>query len=456
MFITSSSHIRAFSTLFLITLQVGIGLTTSIKPVVSQTLPSLEQSPAQVPLPPASFEEISPSVNDEISPQFNRYLLGIGDTISVIVQRPPGLYRLGIGDSIGVTVQRFPDLSFQAAINPEGNIVVPLLGVLSLQGLTLQQAEAKIYTGLNRYVIDPIIFLSLTGQRPDLSFQAAISQDGNIVIPQVGKVSILGLSVEEAQEKIRLALIGITTDPVVVTLAQMRPVQVTITGEVFRPGIYSTSSGMPRITDILPLAGGSTLNADLRQVQIRRQLTDGSIISQNLNLYAALQNGGSPPNLRLQDGDAIIVTRREIGTDDGYDRKLVARSTLAVPQIKVRVLNYAAGGIATQSLPNGSTFIDALGGIRLDTANLRDIALVRFDPEQGKAVTQRLDARKVLAGDNSQNVALQDNDVIVIGRNLVGKITNVLNTITQPFFNVQSFLNFFQNFGSGLFGGGSN
>ncbi|MGM3306473.1 polysaccharide biosynthesis/export family protein [Anabaena sp. WFMT] len=456
MFIAPSSHIRAFSALFLITLQVGVSLTTSIRPVVAQNLPSLEQSPEQVPLPPASFEEMSPSANDEISPQFNRYLLGIGDTISVIVQRPPGLYRLGIGDSIGVTVQRFPDLSFQAAINPEGNIVVPLLGVLSLQGLTLQQAEAKIRTGLNRYVIDPIISLSLTGQRPDLSFQAAISQDGNIVIPQVGKVSILGLSVEEAQEKIRLALTSITTDPVVVTLAQMRPVQVTITGEVFRPGIYSASSGMPRITDILPLAGGSTLNADLRQVQIRRQLTDGSIISQNLNLYAALQNGGSPPNLRLQDGDAIIVPRREIGTDDGYDRKLVARSTLAIPQIKVRVLNYAAGGIATQSLPNGSTFIDALGGIRLDTANLRDIALVRFDPEQGKAVTQRLDARKVLAGDNSQNVALQDNDVIVVGRNLVGKITNLLNTITQPFFNVQSFLNFFQNFGSGLFGGDSN
>ncbi|MDP5017477.1 MAG: sugar ABC transporter substrate-binding protein, partial [Dolichospermum sp.] len=107
----------------------------------------------------------------------------------------------------------------------------------------------------------------------------------------------------------------------------------------------------------------------------------------------------------------------------------------------------------TQSLPNGSTFIDALVGIRLDTANIRDIALVRFDPEQGKAITQKLDAKKALAGDAAQNVSLQDSDVIVIGRNLVGKVTNLLNTVTQPFFNVQSFLRFFQNFGSGLFGG---
>lgn len=455
MFIVSSSHMRKFSVLCFLTLQVSVSLTTSISPVAAQPSPSLEQSPEQFTVPPTSSDVISPNENDEISPQFNRYLLGIGDGITVAVQRPPGPYRLGIGDAIAVTVERFPDLSFQAAINVEGNIAVPLLGVISLQGLSLQEAQEKIRAGLDRYVINPKILLSLSGQRPDLSFQATISQDGNIVIPQVGKVSVQGLSLEEAQEKIRLALTRITTDIIIVSLAQMRPVQVTITGEVFRPGIYSASSGMPRISDVLPLAGGSTLTADLRQVLIRRKLTDGSIVSQNINLYAALQNGGSLPNLRLQDGDAIIIPRREVGTDDGYDRKLVARSTLAIPQIKVRVLNYAAGGIATQSLPNGSTFLDVLGNVPLNTANLRDIALVRFDPEQGKAVTQRLDAKKALGGDASQNVALQDNDVIVVGRNLIGRISNLLNIITQPFFNVQSFTRFFENFGSGFFGGGS-
>ncbi|WP_071190694.1 polysaccharide biosynthesis/export family protein [Trichormus sp. NMC-1] len=455
MLMVPSFYMRKFSALCFLTLQVSVSLTTSILPVVAQPSPSSTESPEQFPIPPTSSEVISPNA-DEISPQFNRYLLGIGDGISVVVQRPPGPYKLGIGDSIAVTVERFPDLSFQAAINLEGNIVVPLLGVIFLKGLSLQEAQEKIRAGLDRYVINPKILLSLSGQRPDLSFQATISQDGNIVIPQVGQISIQGLSLDEAQEKIRLALSRITTDIIIVSLAQMRPVQVTITGEVFRPGIYSAGSGMPRITDILPLAGGSTLTADLRQVVIRRKLTDGSIVSQNINLYAALQNGGSLPNLRLQDGDAIIILRRELGTDDGYDRKLVARSNLAIPQIKIRVLNYAAGGIATQSLPNGSTFLDVLGSVPLNTANLRDIALVRFDPEKGKAVTQKLDAKKALGGDASQNVALQDNDVIVVGRNLVGKLTNLLSTLTQPYFNVQSFIRFFENFGSGLFGGGTN
>ncbi|WP_375510291.1 polysaccharide biosynthesis/export family protein, partial [uncultured Nostoc sp.] len=255
-------------------------------------------------------------------------------------------------------------------------------------------------------------------------------------------------TLEEAQEKIRLGLSSILPDPiVVVSLAGTRPVQVTISGEIFKPGIYPINSTTPRVADALLISGGSTLNADLRQVQVRRKLIDGSVISQTIDLYAALQNGGSIPNLRLQDGDAILVPRREVGNNDDYDRNLVARSSLATPQIRVRVLNYAAGGLSIQALPNGSTFVDALGGVNLDTANLRDIALVRFDPERGQAVTQKLDAKKALGGDASQNVALQDNDVLVVGRNLIGKITNFLTTITQPFFNVQSFLRFFDDFG---------
>lgn len=442
-FTSSNSNMRKLSFLCLITVQI----TTSFHPVLAEDLPPSQSLPS----PPESANVTPTNTNNEISPQFSNYFLAPGDTISVAVQRPPGIYHLGIGDSISLNVQRFPDLSFQAAINPEGNIIVPLLGTVPLQGLTLSQAEAKLRSQLDRYIINPVTVLSLVGQRSDLSFQAPIGIDGNIVVPQVGKISVQGLTLEEAQAKIRLALSKVAPNQIVdVSLSGMRPVQLTITGEVFRPGIYSASGTMPKITDILPLAGGSTLKADLRQVQVRRKLTDGSIISQKIDLYGSLQNGAAPPNLRLQDGDAVIVPQREIGTDEGYDRNLIARSTLAVPQIKVRVLNYAAGGIAIQSLPNGSTFVDALGGVSLATNNLRDIALVRFDPEQGKAITQRLDAKKALAGDASQNVALQDNDVIVVGRNLLGKITNLLTTITQPFFNVQSFLTFFQNIGNTL------
>jgi polysaccharide biosynthesis/export protein len=459
MFTSLIGNMRGLRALCFAGLQVGVFLGTVAQPTVAQTqppqAPSLGQpippatveSPLQPPSPPSSVEFAPLDFNDGISSQFNRYYLGPGDGLSIFVQRPPGRYRLGPGDSISVVVQRFPDLSFQAQINPEGNITVPLLGTISLQNLSLQQAQEKIRAGYNRYVVDPVVTLSLGVQRPEPNYQALINTEGNIAIPQLGIVSVQGLTLEEAQEKIRLGLSKILVDPVVtVSLASPRPVQITVSGEVFRPGIYPASAN-PRITDALLSAGGSTMMADLRQVQVRRRLVDGTVISQNLNLYASLQNGGSIPNLRLQDGDSITIPRREVGADDGYDRNLVARSSLAVPQIRIRILNYAGGGLITQALPNGSTFVDAIGGINPDNANLRDIALVRFDQERGKAVTQRLDAKKALQGDVTQNVPLQDNDVIVVGRNLLGKITNLLGTITRPFFDIQSFLRFFDTLG---------
>lgn len=432
---------RAFSTLYLFSFQVSIFFATPVIPVV-----------AQAPLPASTtdieFNQLGVGSN-EISPQLNRYILGPGDIITLQVQRPPGPYRLGPGDVISVAIERFPDLGFQASVNPEGKITVPLLGTVSLQNLTLAEAQNKIRSLFNTYVIDPIVTLSLVSQRPELNLSLAINPEGNVVLPQVGTVSLKGLSLEEAQEKIRLLLDRITPGQVVaVSLASPRTVQITISGEVSRPGIYPISSPTPRVADALLLAGGSTMMADLRQVQLRRKLIDGSVITQNIDLYSPLLNGEAAPNIRLQDGDAIVVMRRDFANDDNYDRNLIARSSLAQPQIRVRVLNYATGGLVTQTLPNGSNFVDVLSGVNPNFTNIRDIALVRFDPEQGKAITQRLNGKKALAGDATQNVPLQDNDVIVIGRNLIGKITNLINTLTQPFFSIQNFLNFFETFGS--------
>lgn len=472
MFIVRGCRMRLFYALSSAGLYVGVFLVTIVQPVVAQTSTQKRTSgqapppvtntpaklaPAPVPntpagqllrqppaSPPSSTDFIAPGLQEGMSPQLNRYLLGPGDSINVLVQRPPGPYRLGPGDSIGVSVLRFPDLSFQALINPEGNIIVPLLGTLSLKGLTLQQAQEKIRSGYNRFVVNPNVTLSLLAQRPEFNFSAQVNPEGNIIVPQVGTVSLQGLTLEEAQEKIRLALSRQLVNPLVsLSLIGQRPVQVTINGQVNRPGVYPINSATPRVSDALFLAGGSAMMADLRQVQVRRKLVDGSVVSQTLDLYTPLQNGGEIPNLRLQDGDAIIVPRRELANDKSYDRALVSRSTLATPQIRVRILNYAGGGIVTVPLPNGSTFIDVLAGINTDSANLSEIALVRFDPERGRAVKQTINGKKALAGDASQNVPLQDNDVIVVGRSLIGKITNIIGTITRPFFDVRTFLEFF-------------
>ena len=321
---------------------------------------------------------------------------------------PPGsssfnLYRLGAGDAVGVVVQRFPDLNFQAVIDQDGNITTPLLGKVALQGLTIDQAQEKVRQGVNRYVIDPIVLLALTNQRPVL---------------------------------------------------------VTLTGEISRPGVYPVPAPS-RISSALLSAGGATQTADLRSVIVRRTLNDGSTLEEKLDLVSPPKNGTALPDLRLQDGDVVVVSKLEPGADKDYDRGLVARSTLVKPQISVRVLSYARGGLGNVVLPSGSTFLDALtaAAVSPDTSDLRRIALIRFDPIQQKAVSREIDGKKVIMGDLAQNLALEDNDVIVVGRNLVGRVTYALNVFTQPFRDVLGFLLFFRELGNGatnLFGPTNN
>lgn len=306
-------------------------------------------------------------------------------------------YRLGPGDGLVVVVPRFPELSFQATLDLQGNIIVPLGGAVNLRGQTPQQAEATIFAIYNRYVVDPDVSL---------------------------------------------------------TLSTLRPVEVTIVGEVPRPGFYPLQA--PQLSVALITAGGSTQDADLRVVQIERQVPGGELLTQTVDLFTPLQTGASLPSLRLQSGDVITVPRLDPSRLDEYDRTLVANSTLAQPEITVRVLNRASGPQGTDArfgslrLPNGSRFLDALSqaGVNPDLAAYNRIAVLRFNPERGTADTITVDASAAVNGDLAQNIPLRENDVIVVDRNLLANVTYALNTFTQPFRDVLGFLLFFESLNS--------
>ncbi|NJL48670.1 MAG: polysaccharide export protein [Leptolyngbyaceae cyanobacterium SM2_5_2] len=303
-------------------------------------------------------------------------------------------YRLGPGDSIFVGVQRFPDLSFQATLDIQGNVVLPLAGTLSLDGVTLDQARDTITQLYNQYVIDPEVSVTLTTQRP---------------------------------------------------------VEVTVVGEVPRPGFYPLQA--PQLSVALVTAGGATTLADLRAIRVQRTQPNGNILERTVDLFTPLRLGQPIPDLRLQSGDVVTIPQLDPARLDEYDRNLVATSTLAQPEIVVRILNRASGsrGIEARfgaiTLPNGSRFLDALAqsGVNPDVAAYNRIAVLRFNPEKGSADTILVDAGAAVNGDLSQNIPLQTNDVIVVDRNLLARVTYGLNAFTQPFRDVLGFLLFFES-----------
>lgn len=450
---------------------------------VTQNLPTLPS--AEKPLSPPQ-QDIPTNINPnlEINPAFTKRT-----------------YLLGSGDQISIQVRRFSDLSFAGSISPEGLVVLPLIGTVNLRGLTVEQAKQLVYDRLNKFIKNPDIVVSLIVQRPvTVTVTGQVARPGfyPLQTPQISAAIVAAGGTNStadlrdivvrrtltngtfAEQKIDLLTplqTGIAPpdlrledgDAIIVPYQQVTSdnksdrdvaaryslaaaqgiVQVTVTGEVAKPGFYTLPAGSGRISAALVAAGGTTLKADLREVKVRRILVDGSTVEEPIDLYTPLVNATDLFDFPLQNGDAIVVPQLDAAKSQDYDFNLISRSTLIKPRIYVRVLSYASGGLTSFYIENGSRFLDALNGVAVNAADLRKIALFRFDREQGRAISQKLDAKAALQGDTTQNPLLEDNDVIVVGRNLVERIGYVINTVTQPFRDVLGFLLFFQQLRDG-------
>lgn len=110
-------------------------------------------------------------------------------------------YRLAPGDQVRISVFQNPDLSVETRLTEAGTIGFPLIGTISLRGLTTSQAERRIADAL---------------------------RDGNFV--KQPQVSVL--------------------------VSEVRGNQVSVLGQVGRPGRYPIETGELRLTDLLATAGG--------------------------------------------------------------------------------------------------------------------------------------------------------------------------------------------------------
>lgn len=444
----------------------------------------------QRPAAPGSMAPVSPPPTAPV-PDYRRS--GLPSTNAVPSMRATSRdqrYRLGPGDQISISVQRFADLNVQGQVSPEGTLSLPLVGTLNVQGLTVPEAQELVRRSYDRFVVNPIVSMTLVAQRPVqvtvigkvvrpgfYPLQSARVADALLVaggsLPggdlrsvqvrhtmpngstQVEIVDLYSpLALGAAMPTLRLEdgdtlFVPELRDPTNYdsslvaksTLLTLRPVQVTVIGQVARPGFYALNTG--RVTEGLQVAGGSLADADLRKVTIRRRALDGSLLDQTVDLYAPLTQGSGLPTLQLEDNDTIVIP--ELTDLKDYDQTLVAKSAIAKPTITVRIISYATGTTGVLNLPSSSGFRDALNGLPLNSADFKKVALVRYDARSGKATTRTFDSRHVLIGYEGQNVPLMDNDVVIVGRNLVTKITNVLSTFTQPFRDVIGFFSFFDS-----------
>ena len=130
-----------------------------------------------------------------------------------------------------------------------------------------------------------------------------ISREGNVLIPNVGPVKIVGLGFSEMKsfltEKIQQRIIGVN---VVVSLAELRSMRIFILGEAYKPGPYTLSS-LSSVTHAIFAAGGVSDIGSLRNIEVKRA---GKIV-QTVDLYDLLIHGDSSSDILLQSGDVVFI-----------------------------------------------------------------------------------------------------------------------------------------------------
>ncbi|WP_303020117.1 SLBB domain-containing protein [Parabacteroides goldsteinii] len=147
----------------------------------------------------------------------------------------------------------------------------------------------------------------------EVNLKLKVSPEGTILIPNLGPVSVSGLTIETAENRIRqelgriMSTLSGDTDGantfVSVSLSQIRSIKVNIVGEVVAPGTYTLPS-FATLFNALYAAGGVNEIGSLRGIKVYRNSKEVA----KLDVYDYLLNGKYNTNIRLEENDMVIVS----------------------------------------------------------------------------------------------------------------------------------------------------
>src|ERR1700739_4114826 len=147
-------------------------------------------------------------------------------------------------------------------------------------------------------------------QNPDLTTEARISERGAISLPLIGEVVIAGLTPEGAAARIadRLTRGKFGVRPQVsLAVQQVRSRQVSVLGEVGKPGRYALDDVSNSLTDVLARAGGIKGEGDDTVVVVRS--LNGKETRTAIDVPQMYRTGDRSSDLRLENGDVVYVKR---------------------------------------------------------------------------------------------------------------------------------------------------
>jgi protein involved in polysaccharide export with SLBB domain len=171
------------------------------------------------------------------------------------------------------------------------------------------EVDLRIPTPKN-YVLgaDDEMALDIFGYQ-EANYKLTVSPEGFINIPNVGYISVNGLTIEQATKRIKdkmtkngYSRLASGQTQLAVNISKIRTIKVTIIGQAVKPGTYSLSS-LSTMFNALYACGGPNEKGSLRKIELIR---DNKVIAV-LDAYDYLLKGFQSKNLRLNDQDVIRI-----------------------------------------------------------------------------------------------------------------------------------------------------
>ena|GEM_PF-736884 len=283
-------------------------------------------------------------------------LTGLGAAVPVMAQTSPVAhaaavapsYKIAEGDVVGISVADFPTLSIQSTVAPDGTVTMPLIHQISLTGLTLNQATALLTTRLKRFVVEPILTVSLLSKhsqlivfsgsvarpgameyRSGLHLLEALAEVGGFVIagsPSVGGTTQTGLQTtiadpshvtvthaDATKDTLNLThpetLSGSTADialaPGDIIYVPQQLGKINVVGQVRSPGVLPYRDNLT-IFDAVAFSGG--YNPDTADLTGATFTHNGH--TSPINLEPMLLHGDMAGNMVMVPGDQIAIPEK--------------------------------------------------------------------------------------------------------------------------------------------------
>lgn len=216
-------------------------------------------------------------------------------------EKPSGKDAADSGEAPVAETQ--PDEVFFKKKDTAGDADLPIFGHNLFSSAPATFDPIKSIPVSNDYIVGPGDEIKiLVWGRMDATYELEVDNEGRIGVPNIGPLTVAGLTFGEVKTLIKQKVEAITGVSANVSMGRLRTIQVFVLGEVKKPGVY-TVSALATAANALLFSGGPTPLGSLRNVQVKR----GGTAILTLDLYDFLLRGDTSGDMRLAAGDVVFV-----------------------------------------------------------------------------------------------------------------------------------------------------